>query len=91
MKNPRWSTDEITFWVNKAMEYMAREEVWRNPTPISSTQLCYSCKVPWEPYHRCRGKGKKHIIEVHYDSDDEDSEQSDDDNVSGMLMFMPLL
>jgi hypothetical protein len=27
--------------------------------------------VPWEPDHRCRGKGKKHIIEVHYDSDDE--------------------
>jgi hypothetical protein len=25
--------------------------------------------VPWEPDHRCRGKGKKHIIEVHYDSD----------------------
>ena len=28
-------------------------------------QLCYICKVPWEPYHRCRGKSKK---------------QSDDDN-----------
>jgi hypothetical protein len=27
--------------------------------------------VPWEPEHRCRVKGKKHIIEVHYDSDDE--------------------
>ena len=27
--------------------------------------------MPWEPDHRCRGKGKKHIIEVHYDSDDE--------------------
>jgi hypothetical protein len=38
--------------------------------------------VPWEPNHRCRGKGKKHIIEVHYDSDDEDSEQSDDDSDS---------
>jgi hypothetical protein len=34
--------------------------------------------VPWEPDHRCRGKGQKHIIEVHYDSDDEDLEQSDD-------------
>ena len=58
MKNPRLSTDEITFWVNKAMEYMAWEEASRNPTPIRSTQLCYSCKVPWEPDHRCRGKGK---------------------------------
>jgi hypothetical protein len=26
--------------------------------------------VLWELDHRCRGKGKKHIIEVHYDSDD---------------------
>jgi hypothetical protein len=84
MKNPRWSTYEITFWVNKAMEYMAWEEALRNPTPIRSTQLCYSCKVPWEPDHRCRGKGKKHIIEVHYDSDDEDSEQSYDDSDSGI-------
>jgi hypothetical protein len=41
------------------------------PTPIESTQLCYSCKVPCEPEHRCRCKGKKHIIEVHYYSDDE--------------------
>jgi hypothetical protein len=41
------------------------------PTPIRSRQHCYSCKVPWEPDHRCRGRGKKHIIEVHYDSDDE--------------------
>jgi hypothetical protein len=28
--------------------------------------------VPWEPNHRCRGKGKTHIIEVHYDSEDEE-------------------
>jgi hypothetical protein len=47
--------------------------------------------VPWEPDHRCRGKGKKHIIEVHYDSDDEACEdgsidayleQSDDESDS---------
>ena len=49
------------------------------------------CKVPWEPDHRCRSKGQKHIIEVRYDSDDEvcgdgvidfDSEQFGDDNES---------
>jgi hypothetical protein len=28
--------------------------------------------VPWEPYHICRGKGKRHIIEMHYDSEDEE-------------------
>jgi len=86
MKNPRWSTEEITFWVNQAMKYMAETTRWkeaqRNPTPTRSMQLSYSCKVPWEPDHRCRGKGKKHIIEGHYDSDDEDLEQSDDDSDS---------
>jgi hypothetical protein len=46
-------------------------EAQSNPTPSRSRQLFYSCKVPWEPNHRCRGKGKKRIIEVHYDSDDE--------------------
>jgi hypothetical protein len=86
MKNPSWSEDEVTYWTSIAEGGRARETRWkeaqRNPTPIRSTQLCYSCKVPWEPDHRCRGKGKKHIIEVHYDSDDEDSEQSDDDSDS---------
>jgi hypothetical protein len=80
LKYPRWRKDEITFQVKQIEEYIAWEEARRNPTPIRSTQLCYSCKVPWEPDHRCRGKGKKHIIEVHYDSDDEDLEQSDDDS-----------
>jgi hypothetical protein len=74
MKNPRWSTDEITFWVNQIQEYRASAASWRetqsNPTPIRSPQLFYSCKVPWEPDHRCSSKGKKHI-EVHCDSDDE--------------------
>jgi hypothetical protein len=60
-----------------------RREEQRNPTPIRSTQRCYSCKVPWERNHRCRGKGKKHIVEVREDSDDEDLEQSDDDNEFG--------
>jgi hypothetical protein len=46
----------------------------RNPTPIRSTQLCYSCKVPWEPDHRCTGKSKKHIMKAHYDNDDEPCE-----------------
>jgi hypothetical protein len=47
--------------------------------------------VPWEPDHRCRGKGKKHIVEVREDSDHEACEdgsieaylgQSDDDSDS---------
>jgi hypothetical protein len=43
-----------------------------NPTPIRSRKRFYSCKVPWEPDHRCRGEGKIHIIEMHYDDEDEE-------------------
>jgi hypothetical protein len=28
--------------------------------------------MPWKSYHRCRGKGKVHIVEVHYESEDEE-------------------
>jgi hypothetical protein len=53
-----------------------------NPTPSRSRQPCYSCKGPWEPDHRCRGRDQKHTIEACHDSDDEDLEQSDDDSDS---------
>ena len=88
-KNPSWSKKKIANGLKGIEEIRAalglnptpsRREKNRNPTPNRSTQRCYSCKVPWEPDHRC--KGKKHIIEVHYDSDDEDLEQSDDDSDS---------
>jgi hypothetical protein len=42
------------------------------PTPIRCKEHCYNCKVPWKPNHRCRGKGKVHIVEVHYDNEDEE-------------------
>jgi hypothetical protein len=35
-------------------------------------QLCYTCKEPWEPRHRCMWKGKIHYIEVISDREDED-------------------
>jgi hypothetical protein len=47
------------------------------PTPIRSRELCYSCKEPCEPNHRCRGKGRVDYIEVHYDSDEEDVYEGD--------------
>ena len=42
------------------------------PKPIRYREHFYSCKVTWKPNHRYRGKGKVHIIEVHYDSEDEE-------------------
>jgi hypothetical protein len=35
-------------------------------------QLCFTCKEPWDPTHKCMGKGKAHYIEVI--SDDEEEE-----------------
>jgi hypothetical protein len=75
LRKPSWSEDKVTHWIGVVEERRAREARWReeqrNPTPIRSRQRCSSCKVAWEPDHRCRGRGKKHTIEVHYDSDDE--------------------
>ena len=34
-------------------------------------QLCFTCKEPWQPSHRCMGKGKIHYIEVVSDSEEE--------------------
>jgi hypothetical protein len=74
-KKPSWRKDKVTHWIGVVEEKRAREGRWReeqrNPTPIRSKQHCYSFKVPWEPDYRCRGRGKKHIIEVHYDNEDE--------------------
>jgi hypothetical protein len=99
-KNPSWNKKKIAGWLKAWEEIRAafglnptpsRRKKQRNPTPSRSTQRCYSCKVPWEPDHRCRGKGKKHIVEVREDSDDEACEdgsieayleQSDDDSDS---------
>jgi hypothetical protein len=75
LRNSSWSEDEVIHRIIVVGEKSAREARWREeqrePTPSRSTQLCYSCKVPWELDHRCRGKGKKNIIEVRYDNDDE--------------------
>jgi hypothetical protein len=35
-------------------------------------QLCFTCKEPWEPGHKCMGKGKVHYIEVIFDDEEED-------------------
>jgi hypothetical protein len=42
-------------------------------------ELCYHYNEPWELDHRCRGKGKVHYVEVHYDSDDEEDACDEDD------------
>ena len=34
--------------------------------------LCFMCKEPWDPTHKCMGKGKAHYIEVIYDDEEEE-------------------
>ncbi len=45
-------------------------------------KLCFNCKGPWEPGHRCLGKGKIHYIEVVSDDEDEQEEMPTEDNQS---------
>jgi hypothetical protein len=40
-------------------------------------KLCFSCRDPWVPGHRCMGKGEIHYIEVATDSVDSEEEEQD--------------
>ena len=40
--------------------------------------MCFTCKEPWTPDHRCLDKGKIHYVEVLSEDDDEQQEGSDD-------------
>jgi hypothetical protein len=40
-------------------------------------KLCFTCKDPWVPGHRCMGKGEIHYIEVAADSVDSEEEEQD--------------
>jgi hypothetical protein len=35
-------------------------------------QLCFTCKEPWNPSHKCMGRGQVHYIEVASDDEEED-------------------
>lgn len=39
------------------MDDETKSELWRK-------KICYSCREPWIPEHRCLGKGQVHFIEV---------------------------
>jgi hypothetical protein len=41
-------------------------------------KLCFNCKDPWVPRHRCMGKGEIHYIEVAADSVDSEEEEEQD-------------
>jgi hypothetical protein len=35
-------------------------------------QLCYMCKEPWDPSHKCMGRGEAHCIEVTSDNEEDE-------------------
>jgi hypothetical protein len=35
-------------------------------------QICFTCKEPWNPSHKCMGQGQVHYIEVTSDDEEED-------------------
>jgi hypothetical protein len=45
-------------------------------------KLCFSCRDPWVPGHRCMGKGEIHYIEVATDSMDNEEEEEDSGSTS---------
>jgi hypothetical protein len=54
------------------------DEATRNE--LRRKKLCFNCKDPWEPGHRCMGKGKAHYIEVLSDSEEEEEAKQVQDN-----------
>jgi hypothetical protein len=45
-------------------------------------KLCFSCRDPWVPGHRCMGKGEIHYIEVAADNVDSEEEEQDSGSTS---------
>jgi hypothetical protein len=45
-------------------------------------KLCFSCREPWVPGHRCMGKGEINYIEVEIDSVDSEEEEKDNGSTS---------
>jgi hypothetical protein len=45
-------------------------------------KLCFSCRDPWVPCHRCMGKGEIHYIEVATDNVDSEEEEQDSGSTS---------
>jgi hypothetical protein len=39
---------------------------------LSRKQLCFTCKEPWNPSHKCMGRGQVHYIEVTSDNEEEE-------------------
>lgn len=48
---------------DKKLDFERKNELRRK-------KLCFTCKEPWVPGHRCRGKGQLHYTKVTSDVDD---------------------
>ncbi|XP_059064617.1 uncharacterized protein LOC131856731 [Cryptomeria japonica] len=55
----------VTNTTNKKVDEETKSELRRK-------KLCFTCREPWVPGHRCLGKGQVHYIEVALDSDSDE-------------------
>jgi hypothetical protein len=54
-------------------------------------KLCFSCRDPWVPGHRCMGKGQIHYIEVESGSEEEDEDIEAQTDSDSETEFHPVL
>jgi hypothetical protein len=66
------------------------EDTWRE---IIRKNLFYSFKEPWEPSHRCMGKGKDYYIKVFYNEEDDGDDEGigqENNEPSHVIEYVPL-
>jgi hypothetical protein len=52
---------------------IGRDRVDRNTRrELKRKQLCFTCKEPWNPSHKCMGHGQVHYIEVTSNNEEEE-------------------
>lgn len=58
---------------------------------LKRKKLCFTCREPWTPDHRCLGKGKIHYVELLFEDEGEQQEGEDvEDSEKKKLRSSPL-
>ena len=68
---PTLPPKDVTNVAKKKVDEETRSELRRK-------KLCFTCREPWVPGHRCLGKGQVHYIEVASESDSDEHEEFHD-------------
>jgi transposase InsO family protein len=64
---------ELVYGLEAKLPVRGRDRMDENTRrDLRRKQLCYTCKEPWNPSHKCMGCGQVHYIEVTSDNEEED-------------------